>query len=433
MYTGPIDPLLPFPVPPTAPEFDPFYRPAPERFVDLKPGQIIAARKVNLAAWGVGGPMDVNAWQLSFRSTNSRDEPIAAVTTVVRPHQGPTPRKLFSFQVPEDSIAHHCAPSYNFQLASVPSNYMGQIEPFAEFIQPFQQALRQGWDVNIPDHQGPNSAFAAGPLGGHITLDSIRAAENFYPLDLDGRRTPVTMQGHLGGAVPTQWAAEQHSSYAPDLNIQGAAVGSPVVDVGALVVHNDNGLASPNMFDGLIGLSREYPELDRYLNEHMDGYGQVMRSLHSTWCMGWSNTIFPVQSVLGSLPPGALDDPVVKSVIDQNRMGGTMPDMPMYYYQPYFDWVVPTAMVDGMVNNYCENNPDASIHYVRDHASEAITIPYMAQPSVDRWITERMDGIPAPTGCQIKDVATMASPNDANGDQAAIGEQPEGIKEQDGN
>ncbi|MCM6777126.1 lipase family protein [Nocardia sp. CDC159] len=416
MYTGPVDPLLPFPIPPTAPEFDPFYHPPAERFVDLKPGQIIAARKVNLAGWGVFGPLDVDAWQLSFRSNNSRGVPIPAVTTVVRPKIGPNApdRKLFSFQVPEDSLAEHCAPSYNFQLASVPANYMGQIEPFAEFIQPFQQALRQGWDINIPDFQGPYSAFAAGPLSGQITLDSIRAAENFYPLDLNGRHTPVTMQGHLGGAIPTQFAAELRQSYAPDLNIVGAAVGGPPTDLEGMINYHINDGASPTMFDGLIGLSREYPELDDYLNKNLDGFGQVMRAWHSTWCMGWSNTIVPIQNVQGSLPPNFFQEPLVRRILDENRMGNTMPDMPMYYYTPFLDWVVPVRMPNELVDNYCRENPDASIHYVRDHASESITLPYFAQPSVDRWLTERMDGIPAQRGCTTVDVATMATPNNAS-------------------
>ncbi|MFI5778088.1 lipase family protein [Nocardia sp. NPDC051570] len=418
MYTGPIQPMLPFPVPPTAPEFDPFYSPSPDRFVDLNPGQVIDARKVNLAGLGVFGPLDVDAWQLSFRSNNTRGVPIPAVTTVVRPKIGSaTNRKLLSFQVPEDSLATHCAPSYNFQLASVPANYMGQYEPFAEFIQPLQQAARQGWDINLPDFQGPKSAFAAGPLSGQITLDSLRAAENFYPLDVDGRHTPVTMQGHLGGAIPTQFAAELHKSYAPDLNVVGAAVGGPPVDLGGMINYHVNDGASPTMFDGLVGLSREYPELDDYLNRNMDGFGQVMRTLHSTWCMGWSNTVVPIQNVQGSLPPGALDTPLVRNIIDENRMGKTMPDMPMYYYTPFLDWVVPVRMPNELVDNYCRNNPDARIHYVRDHASESLTLPYLAQPSVDRWVTERMDGIPAPTGCTTVDVATMATPNNANADQ----------------
>ncbi len=432
MYTGPIQPLLPFPQPPSPPEFDPFYRPDPARFVDLKPGQIIAARQVNFAGIGVI-PLDVEAWQLSFRSNNSRDEPIAAVTTVVKPHIGPSPRKLLSYQVPEDSLANYCAPSYNFQLASVPGNYMGQVEPAGEMLQPFQQALRQGWNMNIPDHQGPNSAFYAGPLGGRITLDSIRAAENFYPMDLDGRHTPVVMQGHLGGGPPTQFAAELHHDYAPDLNLKGAAVNSPLSDLAGLVAHNSGNLAGPSIFDAMIGISREYPDFGRYLDEHMDGVGKAIRDVHGVVCMGWAGVTPPYQNYMGSLPPNVFDDPAVKYAMDENRYGNRQPDIPMYYYQPALDWVMPTPLVDDFINNTCRDHPDASIHYVRDHASEILTIPYMAQPSIDRWLTERVDGIPAAEGCSVSDVATMASPNNANGDHGDAASMPDAVERSNGN
>nr|WP_067463458.1 hypothetical protein [Nocardia amamiensis] len=47
-------------------------------------------------------------------------------------------------------------------------------------------------DVNSNEHQGPNSAYAAGPLGGRITLDGNRAATGFAPLEV-GAAAPVAM------------------------------------------------------------------------------------------------------------------------------------------------------------------------------------------------------------------------------------------------
>ncbi|WP_433662034.1 lipase family protein [Nocardia sp. CA-128927] len=48
--TPPVQPALQFPIPPMPPGFDPaFYRPAPETYANLEPGQLIAARQVNVA------------------------------------------------------------------------------------------------------------------------------------------------------------------------------------------------------------------------------------------------------------------------------------------------------------------------------------------------------------------------------------------------
>ena len=63
-------------------------------------------------------------------------------------------------------------------------------------------ALGQGWAVALPDHQGPNMAYAAGPLGARITLDGIRAAKRFAPIGV-GDDSPVGLYGYSGGAIVT--------------------------------------------------------------------------------------------------------------------------------------------------------------------------------------------------------------------------------------
>ncbi|MGY2061793.1 lipase family protein, partial [Nocardia gipuzkoensis] len=72
-------------MPPSPPELDPaFYAPPAEVVASKQPGEIIAAREVHLAFYSAV-PFNIDAWQLSFRSTNTRGEPIAAVTTVMKP------------------------------------------------------------------------------------------------------------------------------------------------------------------------------------------------------------------------------------------------------------------------------------------------------------------------------------------------------------
>lgn len=99
----PAQPALPFPIPPAPPYLDPaFYQPDPARVSAAEPGEILAARQVNLANfWLI--PLNVNAWQLSYRSTNTRGEPIAAVATVAwSPSNSP--------RTPSRSTAHPRTP-----------------------------------------------------------------------------------------------------------------------------------------------------------------------------------------------------------------------------------------------------------------------------------------------------------------------------------
>ena len=63
-------------VPPAIPEFDTdFYLPPQSVVAAKKPGELIADRRVHVAALSVI-PINVDAWQISYRSTNTRGEPI---------------------------------------------------------------------------------------------------------------------------------------------------------------------------------------------------------------------------------------------------------------------------------------------------------------------------------------------------------------------
>jgi len=82
------------------------------------------------------------------------------------------------------------------------------------------------WAISIPDHEGTDGHWGAPREPGYCTLDGIRAALSFDPLGLEAS-TPVGLWGYSGGGLATSWAAEMAPDYAPDINLVGAALGSP--------------------------------------------------------------------------------------------------------------------------------------------------------------------------------------------------------------
>src|SRR5262249_51755880 len=90
-----VRPKLPWNQVPGFPQDDPFYHPPARAFVDKKPGDLIAAREIVPAYFSVL-PYDMDAWQLSYRSTDGHGNPIPAVTTVIKPKggNGGRPRNL---------------------------------------------------------------------------------------------------------------------------------------------------------------------------------------------------------------------------------------------------------------------------------------------------------------------------------------------------
>jgi hypothetical protein len=92
-------------------------------------------------------------------------------------------------------------------------------------------ALLAGDTVVVPDTEGENADFAAGPEYGTDTLDSLRAAIASPATGLGGARK-IGLIGYSGGAIATEWAAELAPTYAPELDskIVGVAFGGTLVD-----------------------------------------------------------------------------------------------------------------------------------------------------------------------------------------------------------
>ncbi|MFD3746881.1 lipase family protein [Nocardia sp. NPDC058633] len=400
-------PAAPAPVIPLPPELDPgFYLPAAETVAATAPGEIIAARQVNVADFGLL-PIDVDAWQVSYRSNNSRDEAIPAVATLIKPRgQAVQPRKLLSVQMAEDSTAGYCAPSYALQHLSVAA-LAGQIVVPAEFLFA-QAALAQGWAVVVPDHQGPNSAYAAGPLAGRITLDGIRAATSFAPLEA-GPTAPVGLYGYSGGSIATGHAAELHASYAPELNIVGVAEGGVGADLYAALRMSNNQLTSGLVYAAVIGLTREYPDFAAYLDQRLDPLGKGLTAVKSSLCVQYQSMLLPFLNLDAMIASGEgpLDPPVAAMLAD-TKMGKSVPDMPLFIWHSAWDEILPLAATDALVDTYCRD-PNTSLTYTRDHASEHIVAEVVGGPAALIWLRDRLDGIPAPTGCTTSDAGTMAA------------------------
>nr|WP_325052043.1 lipase family protein [Nocardia stercoris] len=414
--------VQPAPVIPLPPELDPgFYRPPADVVAQTAPGGIIAVRQITAANLSVF-PLEVDAWQVSYRSNDSRDQPIAAVATLLKPRgSSPVPRKLLSVQMAEDSTAGYCSSSYAVQHLSA-ALLGGQIVEPAEFVFA-DAALQQGWAVVIPDHEGPESAYAAGPLGGRITLDGIRAAIGFSPLEVDST-SPVGMYGYSGGSIPTGHAAELHRSYAPELNIVAAAEGGVGADLGAALTMADNQATSGLVLGAIIGLAREYPDFAAYLDSHLDPLGRALVAIKSPLCVQYQSAILPFLNDKGLIHTDGdpLADPPVAAMLEDTRLGKTLPDMPLFIWHSAWDEILPLYSTDSLVDTYCAQ-PGASVHYTRDHGGEHIIGEIVGGPAAILWLRDRLDGIPADPGCTTEDTPTMlATPGELPFVQSVLGE-----------
>lgn len=372
---------------PILPGDDPFHVPPPG-FEHSRPGTVLRSRDVELAFLGLV-PQKLKATQLLYRSTDLNGRPQATVTTVVVPAERPAGDKspILSYQCAIDAVAGRCFPSYALRRGA---RAVGALAQF-EFLL-VSAALAEGWAVSIPDHEGSQGIWGAPHEPGYHVLDGLRAAMNHDPHNLSAE-APIGLWGYSGGGLATAWATEVHADYAPELNLVGAVLGSPVGDLG----HTFRRL-NGTIFSGLpalvvAALSHVYPDLDRVISEHVTDEGKAM--LRSIEDMTTSGAVLRMirkdMDTLVDLPlEEILDSPEVRHVFDSIKLGTAAPRIPVLIVQAVHDELISVADIDELADVYSAGGTDVTYH--RDVLSEHLLLHPMSAPMTLRWLRDRFAG-----------------------------------------
>ncbi|WP_338888162.1 lipase family protein [Rhodococcus sovatensis] len=374
------NPLEPTPI------ADVFYAPVPD--LEAKnPGDIISSRPMPPPA----GFVDVDVWQLRFRSTNSAGEPIAAINTVIAPRNKAPNGPVLSYQHIINALGLECAPSQ--ALWTQDPNLMIREAPA------LNGALQRGWTVVIADHLGPNSAYGAAKMGGQIVLDSIRASQRFDPLQV--RQSPVALAGYSGGGMATAWAAALQNDYAPELNIVGSAAGGAPMNLERMArdlgfnPHPVFGLA----FAAALGLEREYPTRIP-ISEQLNPLGQQMAAELQNAC---TNDIIAVGAgksammVAGSL--NLMDSPEMVAAVNENsvELYPGVPKAPFFEWHSPTDMLIPVSSITNTLGRYCAAG--VAVTEVLVPSNDHLTAAVLGLPQALEWIDARFKGVPAPSNC----------------------------------
>jgi hypothetical protein len=360
----------------TAPSQDPFYTPPPG-FQHTWPGTILRSRQVTMS-----GPQAADssaAYQLMFRSTNATGQPIAAVTTILIPSEPASgTRVLATYATAYDSLTLNCAPSYTMQDGNGSDE---EADIAAE--------LAQGWDVNVPDYEGLESEWTVGPLLGLVTLDSIRAVEQFRPDGLTaGSRTKATVNGYSGGSEAATWAASLKPIYAPRMNLVGTEIGA------------------------MEAFSRAYPDfnLKRFLNpaglalaaaDGQDASGCAGSTTNEPYKNASDFTLFPSSAALAA-------DPLFKRVAARMSLRyAPYPRTPELLYNGVGDELAHIQPVDALIQQYCKAG--VTVDYDRDPAGvEHVQAFGTYWPVALQYLQSRFAGQAPPDNCST-DTTTSAS------------------------
>ncbi|MGB3770593.1 MAG: lipase family protein [Rhodococcus sp. (in: high G+C Gram-positive bacteria)] len=377
--------------PVTTPERDPFYT-APDGFESAPSGSLLRTRPVRIGVFG-RIRQRVQAWQLLYRTEDLQRVPRVTVTTVLLP-AGALPdasRPLLSYQCAIDAVSGRSFPSYALRLGS---RARGTV-PQYEFLLVLH-ALRQGWAVSIPDHEGARGRWGAPLEPGYCTLDAVRAAVSFEELGLS-TSTPVALWGYSGGGLASSWAAEAVDDYAPELDVVGAVLGSPVGDpASAFFRLNATPYAAlPTLV--IEGLRRTYVELDEVLQEHLTEDGLAL--LASTGKMTTMQAIVALRGFdldrYSTVPIADLMAlPEMVTIFEEIQPGRVAPRFPLLVVQATHDQIIAVDDVDGQVDRYRDHG--AHVTYIRDRSSEHVTLLPLSVPVTMEWLDHRFEGREAP-------------------------------------
>lgn len=367
-----------------APEEDPFYEP-PSDYRQARPGQLLRSRDVELGFLGLI-PQRVRATQLLYRSTNLQGEPEVAVTTVLLPEQRARGRicPVLSYQCAIDAVASRCSPSYALRRGAKPIGAFVQSEYLL-----VAAALAEGWAVSVPDHEGCHGMWGAPHEPGFRILDGLRAALHSDRLGLSPS-APIALWGYSGGGLASAWAAEHSSGYAPDLNIVGAVLGSPVGDCGS-VARRLNG----TFFAGLAALmiaalTDVFPGAQRVVDEHASEEGKkLLDELHS---MTTAQAVWRLRGTdIGSYVDMSADElwdlPEVRDIFDATKLGQSTPGPPVLVVQSVHDRIISVDAIDKLVASY--QQAGATVTYHRDRFCGHLLLHPLSAPMALRWLRDR--------------------------------------------
>ena len=374
---------------PQLPADDPFYDP-PAGFQHAAPGTVLRSRDVELAFMGLV-PQRVKATQLLYRTTDMHGNPDAAATTVIVPAErspdAVTP--VVSYQCAIDAVSSRCFPSYALRRHAHATGSVAQFE----FLL-VAAALAEGWAVSVPDHEGRLGLWGAPYEPGYHVLDGLRAALGSDRLGLSAD-APIGLWGYSGGGLASAWAAEMSGSYAPELNVVGAVLGSPVGDLGHTFRRLNGSFMSGLPALVVAALADIYPELDKVIQEHATEDGKtLLKRLHGMTTV--EAILRMVKKDMGDLVDKPLEQilgtPEVQHVFADIKLGVAVPTPPVLIVQAVHDQLISVDDIDELADTY--ESGGASVTYHRDLVSEHLSLHPLSAPMTLRWLTDRFNGKP---------------------------------------
>lgn len=324
------------------------------------------------------------AWKVLYHSRALDGRDIAVSGVVVSP-VGAAPsggRPVVSWAHGTRGIADVCAPSYR-------ADWVSQLPGVRKLI-------AQGFVVVATDYEGLGTAgvhpYLVGESEGRGVLDIVRAAGHLPHVDASHR---TFIYGHSQGGQAALFAGEIAPSYAPELQILGIIAGAPAAEIEAMLPAAAD---SPDnvgyVVMALAGAQAAYT--DAKASDVLTPGAVARTKILQTHCYEDVLKAFrePVSKVIAQNPA---DVPSFAQIMTRETAGSVPSPAPLFVFQGLSDTVIYQVFTDMYVTQACSVGDTVEYktyggvgHYGEVDASKA---------DVLSWITDRLNGLPAPNTC----------------------------------
>jgi acetyl esterase/lipase len=371
-----------------------FYQP-PDPLPKGKPGEIIRSQPL------ANPPAGSQGWLVLYHSTGLDGEDIAVSGMIFAPAAGSPgstapragDRPIVSWAHPTTGVADTCAPSV---LSDGPTLIAG-LEAF----------LDAGYVVAATDYEGLGTPglhpYLIGVSEGRSTLDAARAARN---LQETGAGTQLFVWGHSQGGQGALFAGQLASTYAPELELKGAAAAAPAGELAAvfdLDLNTVDGIAlggwAMNAFYEIYKGSNPDMSLDQMLTAE----GQAALPQLETLCDVIPDQYAQITAIATPLigkfyattDPDSV--PPWNTLLQENSPGATKTPAPIFIAQDTADEVVPASTTDTLVKDLCSIGN--TVNYKTYQGLSHTVIGFESAPDVLAWMQSILAGQAAPNTC----------------------------------
>ncbi|MBD2759672.1 triacylglycerol lipase [Yimella sp. cx-573] len=380
-------------------------------------GAIVRSQPMTIAWWlpGILSSLPAKATRVMYKTTDSTGAPAGVTGAYLEPKtawSGPGPRPLVVLLPGTQGQGDQCAPSMGLER---PITVSGETFTIGYENIAMNKLLSKGVAVMVTDYVGLGATdrlhtYVNRIDQGRAALDAARAARS-VPGATVTAQSQVGLYGYSQGGGSTASAAELQPTYAPDVQLAGAAAGAPPANLKETLKGIDGSAIAGAAGWSLNGFVQAYPQLRRYVDTETNAAGKAALKDLSTMCTGDIIFKYPFAKssswTVSGKPMSAVIDanPAVGAVLDQQRLGTLRPTAPVRVSTGVVDDIVPHAQARQLAVDWCARGANVTYVPVPGLNLGNKTVLNHVTPMIKdldpatTWLMDRLAGKPVTDNC----------------------------------